>query len=1075
MLQIYQSHRLEILLELLATVIANPQDAALVPETVIVQSKGMGRWISLSLADRHGISANLRFPLPATFIWQLLCRAFPGLQSQSIHDPAIMQWRVMAWLSDETHLSSAPALGNYLANSTDLRRLELSRRIAETFDQYLVYRPDWIAAWQAGRQLDLGTDEDWQCRLWQWLTQDISEPHRAELLNRLASKLDEPAGKRLLPSRICLFGMSSMPPALLEVLRKLAQQIDVYLFAINPCCEAWGYIRDTREIARMAGDRDPEDLHLEVGHPLLAGLGKQGRDFFDALLAEQHHLVSLFDGRQPLSMSLLGHLQADILNLLDPRSIPKRVPAANDRSVQVHVCHSPMREIEVLKDQLLAMLDDDPTLTPAEIAVLAPDISAYAPFIEAVFGAHDPCTHIPYAIADAAEPAQRNLMDCFLGLLDLPHSRFEADEMLEWLEQPAIRQRFGIDELDLPTIYHWVSSAGIRWGRDERHRAELHLPSERRHTWRDGLNRLLLGVALPQCVALDGCPVFKETLPSDDVEGQSARLLGYLAEYIATLEEFADGLRQSRNPWDWADYLTQMLNRTVLTSENDDDSAIQELLGAIRALRENAQAAGFAGLIDVAAIKTFLTVQLDQTDHGGGFLSGGVTFATLVPMRCLPFKVICLLGMNDGALPRQRLPAGFDLIARHPRRGDRSRRLDDRYLFLETLLSVRQTLYLSYVGRNIRDNAVLPPSVLVADLLDVLNAAFEVPDGVRSLVTEHPLQPFNPRYFSGDPKYPSYARQWLASAEMAGKGSATSIPLFSDELPDDLDESIAIDLDELFYFFTNPARYLLRQRLGISLETADVQLENREPFDLDRWDQETIGLWVLEELEGQSSPRSAKAKAMASGLLPHGNYGTEWFDRIFGTIETLAPALEEAMRMGSKEPVPFELEAHGIRLSGLIRGLSDEGLMKWRLQPPSARELFHGWLEHLALCHARPAGVEPKTQFRFLDRWVRFSEVNDAKSELTVLIAHYRQGLRFPLPFFLKSAWQYCEANAQDPEGALKKAQQTWLPADFRSPRIFAESENPYYRLIYRGNSPINKRFETLALEILGPLFRHMN
>lgn len=1090
MLIVFQSNRLETLLELLSALVQRPQANVFATETVVVQSKGMGRWVSLKLAESHGICANLQFPLPASYQWELLRAVFGELPRRSKYSPDAMAFRLLDWFSSPGNLARVPRLSSYLDDGDDIRRYQLARRIADLFDQYLVYRPDWIGAWQKGGTLGLGPDEAWQARLWREMSASMGETHRARLTERLLEALAGGDFKDRLPERLILFGISSLPPEFLRLIEKLSGQIDIALFAINPCRMHWGDIRDSQEIARQSGDESPEEMLLMEGNPLLASFGKQGREFFDGLQELAPDMHELFD-EGPGEGSLLRLLQKDILDLShrggdsafageeDPTgdSLVRREPRAtvhdNDRSLQIHVCHGPMREVEVLRDQLLAMLDEDPDLSPSDIAVLTPDIKLYAPYIEAVFGSVQGPTRLPFAIADRSESDEGALLVAFLRLLDLPVSRFEAEWVMDFLEQDCVRERFGIGDQDLPAIHRRLRESGIRWGKDAAHRAALGLPAESRHAWREGLLRLLLGYALPAAVAGNGLPLFADVLPYDDVEGSVAETLGRFVEFAESLMQWSDRLKFSLRLEQWADLLGEMLESLFAPVSEEQQEDRQRLRDAFELLREIAELAEFSGKVEIPVVKRWLAEQLGG-ESGGGFLTGGVTFCAMVPMRSLPFKVICLLGLNDEAFPRRQRAAGFDLIARHPRRGDRSRRLDDRYLFLETLLSARQTLYISYVGRDIRDNAELPPSVLVADLLDAVDAGFEREGGggcLSQVVTVHSLQAFHPDYFKGNPRKPSYSPHWLEAARQLGSGGENPAPFFGEDLPEPEEEWLSIDLAELTHFFSNPARYLLRRRLGIFFDAGDEAFENREPFALDYFDKDFLRDLALKELHGDIPPQSAQRLADANGLLPHGGFGRALFERERSTAKKLAPNILPLLDLPRLDPLSLRFEAHGVRLDDQLTGATPQGLIQWRLQAFSPRDLFALWIRHLALCLLRPDGVERSSVWVGENKIGGLGPVPEPEQALAELLGCYRRGLRRPLPFFVKSAWAYAEAlEGGEPEAGLKAAHKTWDAPDFRNGNFRGESEDPYYRRVYGDGDPLDEDFERLALDLLGPL-----
>ena len=732
--------------------LAQPQADPLAGETVIVQAKGLGRWLTLDLARRFGVCANVAFPLPASFLWQLIETVLGPQQRQGGFSQDALAWRLDGVLRD----TPPEALAAYLAGGDPRKRWRLATRLADVFDQYLVYRPEWLDRWEHGVRVGLGPDEDWQAALWQQLASERDSPHRADLLKRLLTALRSDAPLAL-PERITVFGVSSLPPAVIEVLAALAERIDVCLFILNPCRESWG------DLSRAAVR---EDAAPGTGERLLAAWGQQGRAFFDALierLPEPHLLFD--DSTAPQQPHLLGWLQHDILSLQRPNA--PRLLAFEDRSIEVHVCHGRQRQAEALKDALLARFAADATLTPADVVVLCPDIEAWAPHIDAVFGLREGEPHVPYALADRGALGASPLLLALIELLRWPEQDWGAETVANLLAVPALARRFGFTPDDLPLLRDWIGEAGIRRGFNQDAFA-----------WQAGLERLLAGVVLPDASVLtqpqpltptplpvgEGLklPLFATRVPVAGLDLRFANRVAGLHRLISTLARWASALDTARPLAAWVQLLHDWLPQLFDTDE-DDETALEPLYAALTALAQLAQAARLDGPAERAAVVDWLEGRLAAPSGAGGFLTGGVTFAQLVPMRSLPFRIVAVLGLDEGAFPRDMPPDGFDLIARHPLRGDRTRRLNDRWLFLETVLAARDALLLLHTGRDARTDEPIPPSTVIADLLDAVRSGWATADGSdagKALLVQHPLQPFSPQRFApGRPA--SFAARWL--------------------------------------------------------------------------------------------------------------------------------------------------------------------------------------------------------------------------------------------------------------------------------------------------------------------------
>ncbi|HEX5840989.1 MAG TPA: exodeoxyribonuclease V subunit gamma [Pseudomonas sp.] len=1081
MLNLYHAPDLETLGALATSLLATPMREPFAPALVVVPSQGMGRWLTLELARKQGIAMQLEVQLPSSFVWGLARLALGQLPEQSAFSPSSLSWRLYDWLCEPANLSEAPRLAHYLEGGDERRRLSLAVKIADVFDQYLLYRDDWLAAWERNELLDLGPDEAWQALLWRELTRD-GHPHRARLLEELLARLYDPEPILGLPERVLVFGISSLPPHHLRVLEGLARHTQVIIFALNPCREAWGEIRDIRELARQP-ELNPDDWYLDIGNPLLASLGKQGRDFFDSLFSlassEGSQEIGLYSEDEDLhDSSLLQALQNDILRLRTRQADERLVLREDDRSLELHIAHSPLREVEILHDQLLARFAADGQLTPDQVVVLTPDIERYAPYIEAIFSAktgapregvgRSSTPYIPFSLADRSLRAEIPLIEAFLNLLALPDSRFAAEEILAWLEQPAIATRAGIEAEDLALLRDWLRDAGVRWGRDETHREQLGLPADAAFTWRQGLDRLLLGFAAPPQLAGLGAPLLGASWPLDALEGGRAQLLGRLAGFVERLAALAQSLQRPRPLGEWAESLQGLIDQ--LFDEREAGDTLLLLSKACAALKEQATASGVERPIELALIRQQLTSALEQGSAASGFLTGAVTFCTMVPMRSLPFRLVCLLGLDDGALPRRTPAAGFDLIGQKPRRGDRARRLDDRYLLLETLLSARSGLYLSYVGRDPRSNAELPPSVLVSELLDVIDLTAVSHSGPASarITHQHPLQPFAPGNFAGG-QQAGFAAPWFRAAQRLSQAVEAPQPFASALDAPDADW-LTIEPSQLIHCFKHPARYLLEQRLGLRLAQSEETLAGDEPFSVEWTSQHGLRQLALQAIERGWSEGEERAVAAASGWLPVGELGQAHWGQIRGPIRAFAPTLFDERPEDAPQPLLVDIELAGVRIHGWLDGVTSAGLFDYRLRDLGAWELAPFWLRHLLLNCAATPGINRDSRLLSPKSEWRLGPLADARRLLLPWLEAYKSALCEPLPLFAKCshgfARKWRNPGRKEPiDAARGEARLMWQGNDFMS----GEGQDPWNALAFRDREALDERFEALAEQLYGP------
>ncbi|MBV4412672.1 exodeoxyribonuclease V subunit gamma [Enterobacteriaceae bacterium YMB-R22] len=1036
MLRVYHSNRLDVLEEIMAFIMERqPLGDPFEPETVLVQSVGMSQWLQMMLARRFGIAANIHFPLPSRFIWEMFVRVLPDIPQESAFSKSSMTWKLMSLLPGCLELPEFETLRLYLAEDSDCRKqYQLASRVADLFDHYLIYRPQWLLRWEAGGEVEgLSEVQRWQATLWRKLselTDNLGQPrwHRANLYSRFIHALEQaktcPPG---LPSRIFICGIPALPPVYLNALQALGRHIEIHLLFTNPCRYYWGDIKDPAFLARLVGKQrrkhnsdcaQPlfkdsagaaglfnDDGVQEVSNPLLASWGKLGRDYSFLLSGlEQAQEVDAFVDMPDDNM--LHRLQGDLLELQDSevagltedafeRSDNKRRLDPGDRSISIHICHSPQREVEVLHDQLLAMLENDPTLTPRDIIVMVADIDSYSPFIQAVFGSADGDRRLPFAISDRRARQAHPAVQAFLTLLSLPDSRFVSEDVLALLEVPALAARFNIDEEGLQFLRQWVEESGVRWGLDDNNVRDIGLPVTGQHTWQFGLTRMLLGYAMDSEAG-----EWQSVLPYDESSGLIAGLVGHLADLLAQLNRWRIALAQPRTLAQWLALCRDMLNAFFLP-DPDAEAALALIEQHWQTLIKQGTEACYQKEVPLTLLRDELAFRLDQERISQRFLAGPVNFCTLMPMRSIPFRVVCLLGMNDGVYPRVLPPPGFDLMSEKPERGDRSRRDDDRYLFLEALVSAQQRLWISYIGRSVQDNSERFPSVLVEELVNYIAHSHYLPGDeacdsdesaqrvARHITCEHPRTPFDAACFIRDGEFQSYAREWLAAASEQGAAPPAFIqPLVAQPLEE-------ISLEQLQRFWGHPVRAFFQMRLRVNFARQESGLADTEPFSLDALKRFRMNQQLLNALVRQQDPQALYRRYRAAGELPYGAFGDILWEAQHDEMQALARKVLQARQPGENREI--NLQVGDVRLTGWLHDVQPDGLLRWR---PSLLRMPHGlqlWLEHLVYCVSGGEGSS-----RLLGRregmW-SFPVLahEEALALLTALVEGYREGMREPL------------------------------------------------------------------------------
>ncbi|HDP24642.1 MAG TPA: exodeoxyribonuclease V subunit gamma [Deltaproteobacteria bacterium] len=1070
-MKVFLSNRLETLASELARVLRTPRASPLEPEIVVVQSTGMQRWISMKLASLNGICANMKFPFPNALLSELFERVMPGVNQDESFDVEHMTWKLMALIPEHLGDPGFSGLRAYLEDDGDARkRYQFSRILADTFDQYLIFRPEMIRVWDRGNRSGIpghAQDEYWQACLWQALVKTKSGLHRTELWREFPGALESCDPNRL-PKRISIFGISYLPRFHLDVISAISSRTDVFLFLMNPCREFWFDIRSSSEISRIkrySGDKSRDELHLEQGNPILASLGGLGRTFFS--LVHEHE----FEGYENYSPSdrntMLGYIQNDILELRCPTG--NHEITQEDRSIQVHSCHSPMREVEVLFESLLGMFEEIPGLRPEDILVMAPDIEVYAPLVHAVFtsSSHDP-RYIPHGIADRSLRALNDITDTFLALLDIPQSRLEATKVYALLECDALRRKFSLEEKHLSLIQDWISVTNIRCGRDAVGEKEGESDGIEQNTWEWGIRKLLLGYALPA----QSPELFCDILPYDDMEGEDALVLGRFLDFVRAVFSWMEDSTRARSLLEWSETLKTFLEAFFL-----EDEESQAYLHAIRTvLSEFARSheiAGFHDQVSLVVIKAALQDRLSRSREGQGFISGGVTFCSMLPMRSIPFRVIWLMGMNHANYPRQSVRTGFDLISAQPGSGDRSKRDDDLAIFLEAMLSAHDAFCMSYIGQGIQDNASIPPSVVVSTLMDYVDDACCFSDNravVEHMLRRHPLQAFNPKYFTGTQGLFSYSSENERAAKRLVCREKVSWDFGEHPLKEPGLEWKILDGDGLCRFFRNPAEFLLTRRLGIFVRDRTKAILDREPFDLDPLHAYQYRQMIIRDDLAGIDPRKTWKQILAQGTLPHGIAGQDILEELTRDVKSQITTIRDLSRNRTPEQVRFDLVSGDFLIHGSAVLAGEHAMISYRGGLLRGNDLVRTWIMHLFLCAAHDPRVMSHHVAR--DRLITFEPVKYAPDILAELLTIYWSGLSRPIHFFPQSSWKFVlekKSPAHSRQDCLNAARDAWNGGYAHG----AEKENSYYRICFSTVDPLDDEFVSLSENVFMPLMAH--
>ncbi|MBW6520852.1 MAG: exodeoxyribonuclease V subunit gamma [Desulfoarculaceae bacterium] len=1096
MFYLHLSNRTENLLTHLVEILrTQPRRDLFAKEFFLIQSQGMERMLSQRLADAFTVWCNFEYLLPTRFFDLMAARMKMEINPDAFARDALA-WRLDGLLQEiaqqeqqESVPLFAPLLRYMSGDQSGLKRYQLAQQLANIFDQYQIMRPEMLAGWQQQKMSTSNPAEEWQMALWTQLRKSLGNtPHRGEMLLRFLQRLQ--GGEDLsgiLPARLSVFGLHSMPPLLLDCLHAISSHCDVHLYLLSPCENYWADTPGMRQlirenISRLQNGLEPVPLIPEI-HPLLNSLGRQGQDF-QSMLFERidilNEITSFIDPQHNSSSAapcLLHRLQSD---LLDGRWKAKNdggeIPL--DPSLTMVSCHSAVREVMILKDQILRWLQENPYMTLRDIVVMAPDIQDYTAIIPAIFD------DVQHSIADRSLRQQNTTMAIFLQFLDLAVSRFSWSEVLDLLEKPEVATAFHLSEADCELIRHWIIRCGIRWGLSAEPSSDpgivaLHpsleratpayprpavtpAPTQTEITWEAGLDRLLMGYAMNWDLPVDGI------LPYPDIEGSQARPLGGLCQFIELLATAARDFSRSRPLAAWSTLLLSHLDALFDQETENNINPLREILTTLG----SRFGAFHRHDLPLEVIRAWLETAAQESKSSAGFLRGQLTFCSMLPMRSIPFQAVCLLGLNDGVFPKTERLHPFDLLGEKFIPGDRSKRGDDRYQFLEALLSARRYLYLSHVGQSIRSGSAIPPSVLITELIETLRLSY----GIEAPVQRHPLQPFSRRYFH----HTAAGQLFSFNGHNCGVARALATPLpsydpepwWSGTLPDESTQTVSVT--DLLSFFAHPQRWFVRNRLDIRLDTENELPGESELFSVAGLDRYLINQELVQScLESENTSDAEVKAAILSRLTSQGRWmlgapGRLAFDRLLPELSAFAARIQ-AKNMGRKLPdLPIDLRIGAYHLTGQLTDLHENGTLLARYAACKGKDLLKAWIQHLLVAATRPA-TPATTHLLTQDRDLSFPPCADPLARLGELLAIYRQGYSSPSLLLVEPAWVYIQQR-EKPRAQLSPLQ----AATKALTNDLEKGYEPELALLYGDSDAatlLGSQFQQLCEEFLGPVW----
>ncbi|WP_331828298.1 exodeoxyribonuclease V subunit gamma [Candidatus Blochmannia sp. SNP] len=1101
MLIIYHSNQANLFKKLLISIMSNKLlSNPMQSEIILTEHSIIDQWIQIELANHFGIACNITFMTLTSFIQNIVDNVTPNGSIVNNFSRSIMYWKFMKILSQTKIKKNCPIIEKYLNHDVNQQKIsQFSEQLVDLFTQYLIYRPDWLNSWQSNKIIDYldNTHQIWQSKIWRCFLENTQcnqqEPnsninplqHCIYVLKNL---------KKInwnLPSRIFIFGITSIPPIYFKILKFLSYHIDIYLWFINPYYHNPNDTSDQNSYGRTQQANQlynnnslyssssvstriySRNNHANINHPLLNSWSNTARNtlFLFTQLTDKIELKSFVI---PKKDSVLHIVQKDILefynyktniqtddNIPIPKPRQRYILPPADQSITCHICHSVQREIEVLHNTLLLMITNDPLLTPGDIIVMASDIHRYEPAIQTVFNSIQG-RHLPFNIGDKHKKNIHPIISTFLNILKISSSRFTSEEILSFLTVPSIAARFNMNKEKIELLSQWIVKSGIRWGLDNFTMHNFNFPVTNQNTWNFGLTRMLLGYAIK-----DQNKIWEKILPYDDITiREHTNIIGQLGEFLKTLKKWRDRLNHPYTLKKWKFYFKEIIDDFFYHDHLDskNNKILLLLKDCCRNILESGIQAEYTQTISITALREKLCYKLHQNKIIHRFIPNVINFCDITPAFCIPCKVVCFLGMNDNLFPRNTILPDFNLIAKNPRKNDNNIYEKDCYSFLLAFLIAQERIYISFIEHSMYDNTINYPSALINELFEYIALNFylkehkniEIDINIKyirqRLCQWHNPFPFSPENFNPDNDKQSFAKEWLPTLNINTPNSRAIYPNFNTSLPHYAIKKIIFQ--DLYNFYRHPVRMWFQKRLNVYFDQNTSKLLNDEPFSVDGLNRYEVNTKLTNYLIYDKNIDELYYSIYASGILPYGAFGELYWAKQHSKMRILANQIKEHHYI-EKYNLDISLVFDTIELVGQLTTVQKNGLIRWKAQYLSMKDILLLWLEHVTYCAI--GGKGDSRLFGVDDVWhfPNFSK-SHAKKLLLILVLGYCTGVNTPVLLLYQSggAWmnhvfdwntKKISSNPSCQKEACRKLIQIWKGTKYS---LFRESYDPYLRKI---------------------------
>ncbi|XBC44247.1 MAG: exodeoxyribonuclease V subunit gamma [Buchnera aphidicola (Schlechtendalia peitan)] len=1023
---LYKSYRFDLLLKKACSIfIQNPLHNPLNSEIFVTPNAQIDYWIKIFIANKYLITANINFLKFNTFVWKIF-------QNFSSHNYSNLEFTRYYLIWKMMNLKNIKHFSNFISKSNSkIKLFEILSFLSKTFEQYLIYRPDWIKKWQENskKQNNTHASTNQYEVLWIELIKYMNSKHQStwnfsNILFYLENKFKKKLNITQFPPRIFIFENTYLTPYHLIILKQISQLCDIHFFYTTPYqyeeqllskfnkikkCNinltqknAADLLKTTRKFKIFIQKKI--NIHNSMNY--IASWGEYGLENTVLLNLIQKKQVNIFNTKE--TTCLLQKIQKNIIqnnflknnniNKINIHNEKKYKIFKNDKSLAIHVCLTLRREIEVLHDNLLNILNTNHDILFHDILIISKNINIYTPYIYSIFNKINGKNYIPFFIlSDTYLENKTTIFKIVIEMLDLPNISLDNEKILNLLSNVFILKKFKIKSKEIIILHKIIQQSCITFEADSTNETyESHINHEYNNL-SIGEENIFLGRAMNDINYI----TWNKNVPYQYLSTKHYKIFGKFVTFSILLKKWKKILSTEKSLKHWKILFEQFLQDFFI----NDDSEKQEIIFIKKqwnkiidpGIREN-----YKGKISIKILKNELLNYNSQKINIHGCFSGKVTFCNGFKLRSIPFKVICILGMHEKFVIQKTSTSNLSLMYQYPRICDPHRPNKYKYLFLETLLSTKKFLLISYYKNSEHTNSIHEQSLIINQLFLYISKNFYISkkynnkckcQNINKLLLHiyyfHTNELYSTKNFYHNYKFHSFSQTWFKISQL----TRTYKNNFEKPLPKI--QYKHINMFNLISFWKNPIRYFFNQRLHVKLNLITTNNLYQEDYFIKAIDRYWINVDILNFLLYRKSIKKLFLYYKYKGIIPSGNIGKIYWNNQLSLITPLYEKINLQKKKLRNKKFCIQTGIHF--LYGLLKNINTTGLLRWTPSIIKNTDIISLWLEHLVYCCIYNTGDSIMFGLKNTNLTFHRLKKNQASHLLNKYVSGYIEGMTKPI------------------------------------------------------------------------------